>query len=447
MQVPLIGKIRPPAPWAIALIAAGLVSSGAVVYMAVRSGQTTQDQLATMTTEVARTNLTVRIIASGTIRPIKTVNLSPKTAGRLEVLEVEQGDRVQQGQVIARMESRDLQAQLMQAQASLEQARARLAELRNGTRFEELAQARANVRQGEAQVTQARSRLQLADERAQRNQMLQTEGAIARDRLDEVMNERRSAEAALAQAQANLVQLRERLSQLENGTRSEVLAQVAAQVKESQARVRAIQVQLEDTVIRAPFDGIITQRYADPGAFVTPTTSASATASATSTSVVALASGLEVLAKVPEVDIGQIRLNQKVEVIADSYPDQVFEGRVRLIAPEAVVEQNVTSFEVRVDLVTGLDKLRSGMNVDATFLGQQIQNALVIPTVAIVTEKGETGVYLPGSTDPKKTQFKPVTFGATIGNQTQVLRGLTAGERVYTDLPKDKEMELKKQGN
>ncbi len=447
MQVPLIGKIRPPAPWAIALIIAGLVSSGAVAYMAVRSGQTKQDQLATMTTEVTRTNLTVRIIASGTIRPIKTVNLSPKTSGRLAALEVEQGDRVQQGQVIARMESRDLQAQLMQAQANLEQAKARLAELRNGTRSEELAQARANVRQGEAQVTQSKSRLQLADERAQRNQMLQTDGAIARDRLDEVMNERRSAEAALAQSQANLAQLRERLTQLENGTRSEVLAQAAAQVKESQARVRAIQVQLEDTVIRAPFDGIITQRYADPGAFVTPTTSASATASATSTSVVALASGLEVLAKVPEVDIGQIRLNQKVEIIADSYPDQVFEGRVRLIAPEAVVEQNVTSFEVRVDLVTGLDKLRSGMNVDATFLGQQIQNALVIPTVAIITEKGETGVYLPGTPDPKKTQFKPVTFGATIGNQTQVLRGLTAGERVYTDLPKDKQLELKKQGD
>jgi HlyD family secretion protein len=159
--------------------------------------------------------------------------------------------------------------------------------------------------------------------------------------------------------------------------------------------------------------------------------------------VVALANGLEILAKVPEVDIGQIKLKQKVEIVADSFPDQVFEGRVRLIAPVAVVDQNVTSFEVRVDLSTGLDRLRSGMNVDASFVGQQINNALVIPTVAIVSEKGETGVYLPGSDDKQKTEFKPVTLGTTIGDQTQVIRGLTVGERVYTDLPKDKKSRLR----
>ncbi|MFM7613514.1 MAG: HlyD family secretion protein [Synechococcales cyanobacterium] len=443
MQIAFVGKARYSTPWAIALISVGLLGIGAAAYVSMRGAHGADDELNRKTTEVSLTNLTVRIVANGIVRPIEIVNLSPKNAGRLAALNVEQGDRVQKGQVIARMESRDLEAQLMQAKAIVAQTQAQFAQLQNGTRPEELIQAQASVRQGEAQVDQSKSRLKLARDRVQRNQLLQSEGAIALDRLDEVLNEQRSAEATLLQTQANLSQIQSRLTQLQNGPRPEEITKAAAQVREAEGRVRAIMIQLEDTIIRAPFDGIITQRYADPGAFVTPTTSASANASATSTSVVALANGLEILAKVPEVDIGQIKLKQTVEIVADSFPDQVFEGRVRLIAPVAVVDQNVTSFEVRVDLSTGLDRLRSGMNVDASFVGQQINNALVIPTVAIVSEKGETGVYLPGSDDKQKTEFKPVTLGTTIGDQTQVIRGLTVGERVYTDLPKDKKSRLR----
>jgi len=83
----------------------------------------------------------------------------------------------------------------------------------------------------------------------------------------------------------------------------------------------------------------------------------------------------------------QVKNGQRVEIVADAYPDRRFEGRVRLIAPEAVVEQNVTSFQVRVQLVSGQSELRSGMNVDVTFIGETVPDALVVPTVAIVTAK------------------------------------------------------------
>jgi HlyD family secretion protein len=204
---------------------------------------------------------------------------------------------------------------------------------------------------------------------------------------------------------------------------------VAAQLKQQQ-------VQLEDTIIRAPFSGIITQRYATIGAYVSPAISASSNASATSTSIVALARGLEVLANVPEVDIPQIKQGQKVEIFIDAYPDEVFQGRVRLIAPEAVVDQNVTSFQVRIAIDTGVEKLRSGMNVsEVTFLGNNINNALLIPQELIVTQKGKTGVWLLGKNN--KPQFHLVRIGANIDNQIQVVDGLKAGDRIFIDLPKD----------
>ncbi|MCU6593662.1 hypothetical protein NLK97_28710, partial [Klebsiella pneumoniae] len=81
-------------------------------------------------------------------------------------------------------------------------------------------------------------------------------------------------------------------------------------------------------------------------------------------------------------------------------------------------------------------ELRSGMNIDLTFLGNEIQGALMVPTVAIVTEKGQTGVLLPGKDD--KSVFRPVTIGMTIKDQTQILEGLQQGERICIDLPKDR---------
>jgi len=382
---------------------------------------------------VTQTNLQIEITTSAVVQPLKTVNLSPKNAGILTELRVEQGDRVQAGEVIAQMDDRDLQAQLIQAQGRVAEAQARLAELEAGSRLEEIQAAQAQVQQAQARLEESQARVDLARDRLERNEALFAEGAITLDDRDASQTEVEQALASLEQSQAQLREAERRLTQLKNGSRVETIAQAQAQLKTAKGQLAALRVQLEDTIVRAPFAGIITQRYADPGAFVTPTTSASATASATSTSIVALAEGLEVLANVPEVDLTQIYVNQPVKIVADSYPDQVFQGKVRLIAPEAVKEQNVTSFEVRISLVDGLKELRSGMNVDVTFLGQVLKSAIVVPTAAIVTLEGQTGLLVPGV--DQVPLFRAVVIGSTVGNQTEILEGLQPGEQVFLDLP------------
>ena len=166
---------------------------------------------------------------------------------------------------------------------------------------------------------------------------------------------------------------------------------------------------------------------------VTPTTAASATESATSSSLLALASGLEAVVKVSEAYIAQIQQQQQVEIVAEAYPNQTFIGRVQQISPEAIVENNVTSFEVRVSLVTGQTQLRSGMNIDATFLGETVPKALMVPTVAIATQDGKLGVMIANSSGQPK--FQPVTVGLTQGGQTQIKEGLVQSDRVFIDLP------------
>lgn len=468
MQLPLIGKVRHPLPWILGLISSSFIVVGITSYIFIKNSQS-RVQLESLTVLAEEQDLTVEIQASGTVEPIKTVNVSPKNPGRLVELLVEQGDRVEKGQTLAVMENLEIQTQQAQAEANLRREIANLqtrqteinsqinqaeARLRQAVAQLEQAQARIprDIRQAQAQITAAESRLQLARQRRDRNQYLLEEGAINRDQYDEAVNEYQNA-------LANLTELKQRLEQLESTSNPEInrlesavaearlaLAQnrdsaedqieaLQAAVEASNAALKQVEVQYDDTIITAPFAGIVTQRYAIEGAFVTPTTSASTSASASATSILALAQGLEVVAEVPEVDVGQLKPGQPVEIVADAYPDRVFKGEVKRIAPEAIIEDNVTSFEVRIRLLTGQDQLRSRMNVDVTFIGQELEDTLVVPTVAIVTQAGETGVMILNK--DQKPEFKPVTIGLTLEDKTQVLEGLTPQERVFIDLPEN----------
>lgn len=420
MKLPLIGKVDKPPRWLLGLIVAALIGGGGFfAYRTFGQRQPRQRQKA-LTVPVKTQDLSVRISASGTATPLQEVNLSPKTSGRLAQLYVDQGDRVEQGQILAQMDEREIQTSLDQSTANLAQAEARLALARAGSRPEEIAQA-------EAQVDVAQSQATLTREQSKRYQNLATQGAISRDQLEEYLNNERKAQADLRQAQ-------QKVKQLQSGSRPEEIAENIAQVAQAKAQLRAAQIQAADAVIRAPFSGIITQKYANVGSFVTPTTAASATSSATSTSIVAIASNLEILAKVPERDLGQVRLGQMVEIRADAFPGQKFKGKVRLVAPAAVIEQNVTSFQVRITLETGQNQLRSGMNVDLTFVGEILKDALVVPTVAIVNQKGKVGVLIPDA--KQQPQFKPITIGSSLGDQTQIIEGLKVGEPVFVYIPK-----------
>lgn len=469
ITLPSLGKPKNPKTLLIVAIAVGVILSAGIGMAIVRS-RTPAFDLEQYTVTATSQSLEANITASGKVVPIQSVNISPKTAGRITRLFVEQGDQVTAGQRLAQMETTDLQADYLRTQANLDQAEARLAEVRAGSRSEEIEQARARLAQAEArlaaarsgrpeeiaqadaQVFAAKSRLQLSNTRVSQNQTLWAEGAISQDTLNQSLADQQDAQANLFQAEQRFQQAkngsraedtaqlaaavqesRAALEMMENGSRPEQIAQAAAAVGVARAQVEAIELQLNDATITAPFDGIVSQKYANEGAFVTPTVSAGTTASATSASILAIARGLEILASVPEVDVGRIIKGQRVEIIADAYPGEVFVGRVNLVAPEAVVEQSVTSFQVRITLETGKDKLRSNMNVDTRFLGEQVQNALVVPTVAIVTDKGQTGVLIPGENNIPT--FKPVTIGQTSQDKTQIIEGLTPQERVFINMP------------
>ena len=252
---------------------------------------------------------------------------------------------------------------------------------------------KANVRSAEAELKRSASELQ-------RNEPLYRQGAISLNDLNRFRADEEVKRMAMAAARQRLEQ-----RQVEEG----------------------------ELLVRAPFAGVISQRYADPGAFVTPTTTASATAGATSSSIVELSQGLEVLAKVPESDLGRLRPAMAASVRVDAFPDRRFAARIRQIAPRAVKTNNVTSFQVKLALVNPAPELRIGMTADVDFQTGRLEARTLVPTVAIVTEEGRPGVLLVGK-DSQPT-FKAVELGVSSGRDSQILSGLDPGTRVFIDLP------------
>ncbi|WP_430676853.1 efflux RND transporter periplasmic adaptor subunit [Leptolyngbya sp. AN10] len=457
--------------WAIWLVILGLLTGGGyLAYQQYALSQRQEARRRVQTVTVDRVDAALTISANGTVQPAQSVNVSPKSSGVLRQLLVKEGDRVQAGQILAYMDDSNFQGQLIQAQAQVATAEANLKRLESGNRPQEIAQveaqlaaAQANldkliagnrpqeIAQARSQVAAAEANLQQAELNYNQNQRLFTSGALSQREFDTSRTTLATARAQVEQAKqavnlqqtgtrpedieaarAQVEQLKQAVSLQQAGSRPEEIEAARAQVMSAQGQLKTVQTQINDTVIRAPFSGVITRKFADPGSFVTPTTSSSAVSSATSSSILALASTNQVVAKVPETSISRLKVGQRVTIEADAFPGKSFTGTVVQLAKQSTVDQNVTNFEVKTSIDDRQNNLQAGMNVNVKFDVGKIDNALVIPTVAIVRQVEGTGVLLAREGRP---QFQKITTGATIDDKTVVESGLEQGDRVLISFP------------
>jgi HlyD family secretion protein len=478
-QAPSINRqqLSPPlrkskiSKWLLGFLALFLLISGS--YLIFRQLKATQQEASRpKPIAVEQSNLKVTVSANGTIEPAQSVNVSPKKTGILKELLVEVGESVTKGQIIAKMDDSELIGQLIEAQGQLAQAEANLSKLIAGNRPQEIAQAQARLEELEAnlrqlvagnrdqEIAQAQARLDSAkatynqaEDDYQRNQNLQQEGAISIQALNIKKATYESAKATVAEteealslsqegtrsealdrARAEVKSQQQALDLLKEGTRSEEIAQARAEVLAAQGVLKTATTQIEDAVVRAPFDGTISGIYSDLGAFITPTTAGSDVSSATSSSILSLASENEVVANVAESNIAKIEIGQKVAIAADAFPGETFVGKVSQIATQASVEENVTSFEVTVALEgVNTEQLRAGMNASLDFQVDELKNVLTVPTIAVTQKDNTTGVYvgIPGQA-PK---LVPITTGASVGDRTEVTSGLDGSEHILVNVP------------
>lgn len=259
---------------------------------------------------------------------IREVALGFRVAGRLATVGRDEGDAVKPGEELARLDQVPYQVELDDAKGRVSSARARLELLKNGMRPEEIAQARAVL--SERQVTFANAeRLFTRQEELYRNKTISVQ-------------ERDDAEARFREAEARLKSAQEQLRLLEAGFRKEEIEQAQAELARAEAAVATAQVRLEDTVLKAPSDGVVLTRAQEPGAILPM---------GATVLTVSLTRPVWVRAYINEPDLGRVKPGAKVRVYTDSRREP-YKGQVGFISPRAeFTPKNVETAELRTSLV------------------------------------------------------------------------------------------------
>ena len=220
---------------------------------------------------------------------------------------------------------------------------------------------------------------------------------------------------------------------LEGGISKESYDEFRKSFLVNKARLEQIKIEGKELFIKAPLEGVITARYAEPGTFVSPNSPNSNNEESLKNAVVEISQGLEVISKVPESDIGRIQIGQTGITRVEAFPDERFKSIVSDISPRAIRKNNVTSFEVKLSLVSPPKKLRIGMTSDVEFQTGESKLSTIVPTVAIVTENGSPGLLVVGKS--KEPVFKEVELGSSSGKETAIIKGVNPGEKIFIDIP------------
>ena len=359
----------------------------------------------------------VVLTATGYIVPHHKINVNSKVTGRVKWIGVEKGDKVQEGQVLVRLEDDEFRAQYNQARGAADAARAYYEELQHGSRPEEVAQAQHNL--DEARATLANDKVTL-----DRNRNLFAQGVVSKQVLDDA-----TARYESDQQRVNSLEKGFQLSKI--GPRPEEIARAKGQLEQAEGQAAYAKSLLDATIIRAPVTGTILERTAEKGELII--------AQLTAGSVVSLADLNDIQADldIAQDDFAKLTPKQKAIVTVDAFPDLQWNGTIAEVSPEA--NRQKATVEVKVQILNPDFHLRPEMNTTVRFLAddnkgttQQTVGA-VVPTGAIRDADGKKYVFIVLDNKAMKREVKVLSQRST----GALVSGLNGGESVVSTPPEN----------
>lgn len=469
--------------WIVALlVVVGVAVGGWYYYQNVLlPQQAAAQEPAFETIAVLRGPISSTVNATGSIQPEAEVSLSFRNPGRVQNVLVVEGQDVQQGQLLAELETTDLTLALAQSRVSLDISMAQLAKLEAppdekdilaaqaavevaqssvagadaalnaarttyGDLFTEVSDAQRQV--NEANLRQAEINLRVAQQQYDRvkdqpnigelpqSQQLQSatisyEVALAQTQITEdtdptdaqvanSLNQIAQSELQVRQAQANLIQAQNNLSDLLEGPSQEDLDIARAQVQQAQISQLQAENSLANAQLVAPFSGVVSQVSIKQGELFSGGLPA----------VVMSDLGrfhMDVL--VDEIDVRQVEVGQMVTVRVDAFPDRELTGKVTEVAPAANNVGGVIAYSVTIVPDDSDAPLRSGMSATAVIVTSKVDDAILLPNrfINLDRDTGEAFVYklVGGNPVPQS-----VELGLRNETESQILAGLTDGDTV-----------------
>jgi membrane fusion protein (multidrug efflux system) len=325
----------------------------------------------------------------GSLFPHEEVTVSSEVEGRVDQVLVDVGDRVAAGQPLVKVSPVELKLSVGEWRASVSQARARLG-LPEGK--EDL----KDVREA-AEVKKAAADLNDAEQKFARAKSLLDQGLLPRENFDESEAKLKAARAAYDLAVQNIENLR-------------------AQLERNKVTLELAEKKLTDTVIRAPFGGMVKERNVTQGQYLK-----------VQTPVVVIVSvdPMRVRLKVPEKVAGWIRVGQLVTIAVEAYPGQTFSGKLSRINPS--VDPQTRSFEAEALIVNHAGILKPGFFVKASIPSDRVEDGLFVPQSAL---RYNYGIYKVFVVEGGTIREKEIKIGDRAGDSVEVVEGLNKGDRL-----------------
>jgi RND family efflux transporter MFP subunit len=330
------------------------------------------------------------IRVSGSMTAEEQADVAAETAGRVISTPVERGTRVTQGAELVRISSVETDASLKEAEANAAQIEARLALTSAGafdvTKVPEVANAKASLTLAQAEF----------------------------DRIEKLLAQRVVSQSEYDQRRTQVEAAQQQYESAKNGAQQQYQALQAALARVTLARKAAA-----DTVVRAPFTGIVGQRMVSTGDYVTK---------GMKIAEVVRITPLRVALTVPEQFVAAVSVGQPVSLTVDAFPNRTFEGRVRFVSPALRADQRALTVEASVPNDKG--ELKPGMF--ATALVQQANKtpAVLVPAAAVHTIAGTSRVFV---VKGDRAEERIIVAGQKLDGQIEISSGLKAGERVATE--------------
>ena len=440
------------------LLALAVVLIGAVaVFAGIRYNQ--RGVVTVQTGQVVRQDLTALVTASGEIKPRNYINLGANTQGPARIVDilVVEGDRVRKGQVVARLESVQAEAEVSAQRAAVGSVQAESAASEAGVRAAEEA-----VQTAEAAVARAKVELERARVDFGRTEKLYQEKLIAQQEFDTRRLAVAAAEAALAEASTRVDQARAQRAQL-----AATLSASQRRIAQIQANLKRASDVLDKYSVHSPIDGVITNLPVRVGETVVPGIQNSP---ASTIMTVADMSIITAEVKVDETDIVNVKLGQTADITIDAMPGRTFTGRVIEIgntailrstglaaSQSAVSSQEAKDFKVVIALNSPPEEIRPGLSCTSKITTATRPKVLSIPIQALtVRQKGDLEPEKKDDNQPagtvnpqlekarreeiqgvfviqgEKAQFRKVETGITGTTDIEVTSGLKEGEQIVT---------------
>jgi len=349
-------------------------------------------------------------LLSGTVEASRRVELAFQVPGILASLPVREGQSVAKGEVIAQLRQDEFEAQLKGRQSQLDQARAALAALRAGDRPEQRRRLEAQERAAAARLANARTEFN-------RFQQLVASGVVSQREFDSIRTNYLVAQEELASA-------RELLQKGASG-RAEDIAGAEAEVRGLEARVVEANLQLQDSTLRAPYDGVISQRFVEPNQNVRAKQPIVRFQDVDEIDIAVDVPETLMAADIQSADILQMTAELK------GAPGVPFPVHIREIAQQA--DPTTQTYRMRVAMqvppgVTVLPGMTATVNL-AYRRARILGDVIVVPTSAVFKDPaGEAIVWVVGTDDI--VERRPVKIGAVTGSRIEVLDGLQPGDRI-----------------